>query len=450
MWTNIYIYSIVKIQSRVFRNVINVKTGNNNNDNSIIDTDECRWSFTYFEGILRALNVLIKWLKEQRTYSSTRQTDSTGWNVFTQIWTKTNHMSTKTKIFIKCLVFVKSKCWKLGGGIQRFLLLGTIFIGFRLSIFIFHTSSSSSPSFCSFPLLQICRVSSLAFCSFRPRLKERKRTWNAHVNYRTGEKQNCIVLLCLSRLQTPTWWRLNAHTDTQACSLKLHPVMYNHYWQAASLWPAGSSPPRAFIYLFFFPSFSQTKGSAFLDVMELGWIIRPGEWTGNSTGHTHTHTNKNPHIHSSPPAPDEAPPLTPCIFKQANTHKQHHYRAGRWYKLWRLAIHCHFIVFGQNSVIRSNSHTQPQGQTLKQGFRLNVPLQGRCPGFLITSSQLKCTANCKSKPLKLNSIWIIKIICYHIRQMSLLHITHYKKEFYLVRPLACIWLTNAAPHNEQW
>lgn len=182
-----------------------------------------------------------------------------------------------------------------------------------------------------------------------------------------------------------------------------------------------------FIYLFFSLFLSDKRkrfpGRNGAGMNHQAWWV---DWQQHRP-HTHTHTNKNPHIHSSPPAPDEAPPLTPCIFKQANTHKQHHYRAGRWYKLWRLAIHCHFIVFGQNSVIRSNSHTQPQGQTLKQGFRLNVPLQGRCPGFLITSSQLKCTANCKSKPLKLNSIWIIKIICYHIRQMSLLHITHYKR-----------------------
>lgn len=70
-------------------------------------------------------------------------------------------------------------------------------------------------------------------------------------------KKDMKRMLITEQDKTKSYCSVSANTYTvmtqhghSGCSLKLHPVMYNHYWRAASLWPAGSSPPRAFIYFF--------------------------------------------------------------------------------------------------------------------------------------------------------------------------------------------------------
>lgn len=113
---------------------------------------------------IRDLNILIKCLWTNLTWVKKCFSDPllSGKTVLKTPGPK--NINTKSKQLQKYLAFVKSECRKLGGRIQWLFLLGIIFISFCLSIFIFCISSS----FCSFPLLQICCVSNLAFCSFCP------------------------------------------------------------------------------------------------------------------------------------------------------------------------------------------------------------------------------------------------------------------------------------------
>lgn len=179
------------------------------------------------------------------------------------------------------LVLVKRKHWKLGRGIQRRLLLGTTFISFGLFIFTFQAFSS----FCSFPLLQICCVSALAFSSFCPWLKGGggKNRQGSHMLITAHYKNKKLYCCFYTGSKQPTWWWRNAHMGTRACSLKLHPVTYNHYWQHASLWPAGSFPPRA-------PSFSLSRHKRKRFSGRNGARMNHQAWCVQCQQHTHTHT----------------------------------------------------------------------------------------------------------------------------------------------------------------
>lgn len=183
---------------------------------------------------------------------------------------------------------------------------------------------TTSSSWCCFhhsppSRFQHLRLPLLSFFSSRPRrlryvlslflsTTETERKTRALIA--VWDKDEKLLLVVRRRLWTPARRWLTAHMDTQACIWKLHPVMYNHYRQAASLQPAGSFPSSWF---YFSPSPPLgDKRKRFPGRNRSGMNHRPG-WVDWQQPATHTHE------HTSPPAADEAPSLKPWADSSKRT-----------------------------------------------------------------------------------------------------------------------------------
>ena len=224
--------------------------------------------------------------------TSTQQTGLPGWTVFPHInLNKNDHRQT-----LKHLVFGKSKCCKLGGWIQGFLLLGTVFISFCLSIFIFRSSSSSSSFFGSFPLLQICCISGLPFCSFRPWLYQKKKKKRGgkkgHEEHMLITKENKTKTDCsFVSIRAPNTYMMTKHQAAVwncilSCIITIDRL---HLFGLPALLLL------VLLFIYFFRSLSRDKRKRHPERNGAGMNHRAW-WVDWQQHRTHTHTHTHTHI----------------------------------------------------------------------------------------------------------------------------------------------------------